>query len=88
MNIIKISEEVFETILNNDTAIVDKDNFPFNTFCVAFPYNFMKSPEEMVEDALKEFKKAVNSQGLSYRRMLEEKKEDIDKQRQIIYNYW
>jgi hypothetical protein len=87
MNIIKISEEVFETILTNDTAAVDDNHLPFNSFCIAFPYAFLKSAEEMIDDTLKEFKKAVNAQGLSYKRMLEEKKEEIDATKQAIRSY-
>lgn len=88
MNVIKISKEVFETILDKEIAPLDKEHLPYNEkLCIAFPYTFFRSADEMIEDSLKEFKKIVNSQGLGYKQALEKYKDHLDVTKQRIVKY-
>lgn len=63
MNIIKISEQVFETIQNNNILPIDKTHLPYNTICIAFPYSFLRSSDDMIADSIKELKLNANKQG-------------------------
>jgi hypothetical protein len=87
MNIIKISDQVFETIQNKDIFPLDKEHLPYNTICIAFPYSFLRSSEEMIEDNLKILKQESNKQGIGLKKMLENKKKEIDGTQQKIINY-
>lgn len=87
MNIVKISQEVFETILNNNILPIDQEHLPYSKICIAFPYSFFRSADEMIEDSLKVFKKKVNEQGMGYKQALEQKKDEIEKVKRIITNY-
>jgi hypothetical protein len=87
MNIIKISEQVFETIQNNDILPIEKEHLPYNTICIAFPYSFLRSSDEMIDDAIKELKVKANQQGIGLKKMLEDRKQEIEEQQRKIINY-
>jgi hypothetical protein len=87
MNIIKISEQVFETIQNNDIKPIDAEHIPYNQLCIAFPYNFLRSASDMIEDNYKELKLQANRQGIGLKKILEDKRQEVQEQEKKIVNY-
>jgi hypothetical protein len=87
MNIIKISEQVFETIQNNNILPIDAEHLPYNKICVAFPYSFLRFSDDMIADSIKELKVQANKQGIGLKKMLEDKHQEIEVQKQRIINY-
>ena len=87
MNIIKISDQVFEMIQNDEIHSIDSEHLPYPKLCIAFPYNFLRSYDDMIADNLKEFKHKANRQGLGLKKALEDKKEEIQQIKEKIIKY-
>lgn len=87
MNIVKISKEVFETIQNNDILPLDKDHMPYNKITIAFPYSFLRSAEEMIQDAMMDFKKSANERGLGFKQAQQKYQSELNTVRNRITKY-
>lgn len=86
MNIIKISEEVYRTIMDADFT-ADLENLPYNKFCIAFPYSFLRSVDEMMFDVMKDFKREVNNKGMGFKQAINKYRDRLDEGRKIITDY-
>jgi len=87
MKIIKISQNVFETVQNEPIKNIDMVHLPFANMCIAFPYSFLRSSEEMIADSLKALKKKANEQGIGIKKIFEDKAEELTLSKRKIVNY-
>lgn len=89
MNIIKISREVFDTLINNEMLHVDINDviLYYNKLTIAFPYEYLRSSEIMIEDALREFKRKANENGMGYKQALKQCEKELEIVKKKIINY-
>ena len=87
MNVIRISDNVFEDILTQDRKEIDKEHLPYEKMFVSFPYGFLQDADELLENQVKVLKLHVNQQGLGWTKWLEDNKSRYKEIEDAVYSF-